>query len=480
MSLTAALMSAHASIFDISRRVSTVSSNITRADDPNYVRRIAVNNVANTNGATGTSRAASPQLELMRRESMTGSAGAELTAEKMAQLSRLLGNAEGATSGMMEELQSRLELYAAQPADATLAQSVVGQAEQLSATIRANSQSLYGFAHVVGSEIKEEASNLQQLLADFSRVNKAVVSGQGSGMDVSDALDERSRLLNSISEIVPVSKLDRENGDMMLFTSNGVTLFDKIPRDVTAVVDSSDSSRNGVYIDGIAMRVPADGESASANGRLSSLLHLSQQTIPSALKQTDEMARSLVLTFKESDASGTLPDMAGLFTWNGGPDVSTITSHVPSMALSLSVNPAFVASQGGSPQFLRDGGANGAAYTTNAGGYSSYSERLDAFVQAFEEPFAFDATVGGADKSLMDFAHTMETGMETARVAAGDNAARASALTTSLSERFSNTVNVNLDEEISLLVDLQNSYEASSRIVSVVDEMLSQLFRATG
>lgn len=481
MSLTAALMNAHASIFDVSRRVSTVASNITHADDPNYVRRIAVNSVANSNNAYATQRAAAPQMESMRRESMTGSSGAELTAEKLEQLSRLLGNAEGTTSGLMKELQTQMELYAASPADSALGDAVVGKAEQLATTIRSNAQSLHGFAHVVGSEIRDEAGKLQQLLTDFAGVNKAIVAGRTIGQDVSDALDERSRLLNEMSAIVPVSQIHRENGDMMLLTSNGVTMFDKVPRDVTAVIDSTDSSRNAVYIDGIAIRVSADRESAGANGRLSALLNMSQQTLPGALTELDEMARALVVTFGESDSSATLPDMAGLFTWNGGPDISGLTSHVPSMALSLSVNPAFLSSAGGSSAALRDGGANGASYLDNSAGYASYSARLESIVSAFDTPFGFDPSVaGGTSKSLMDFTLGIEANMETARVSAADTALRASALTTSLTERFSNTVNVNLDEEIALLVDLQNSYEASSRIVSVVDEMLAQLFQATG
>lgn len=480
MSLTAALMSAHASIFDISKRVSTVSTNITRADDPNYARRTAVNNVANLNNGTGVSRTTSPQMELMRRESLTASAGAGLSAEKLDQLARLLGSADGASSAMMSELQSRLQFYAASPADTSLAASVVEQAQQVSATIRSNTQSLHGFAHIVGSEIESEAKNLRDLLSEFTKVNKAVVSGNAMGFDVSDALDNRSRLLDEISHIVPVSRIEREGGDMMLLTTNGVTLFDKSARDVTAVIDPADPANNAVYIDGIAIRASADSEIAASGGKLSALLNVSQHVIPQALAQMDEMARSLVLTFAEIDQTGTGPDMAGLFTWSGGPDLSTATSHVPGMALSLSVNAAFVASQGGSPSALRDGGANGTNYVANTAGYGGYSARLEAIAGAFDEPFPFDPAIAGSAKGLMSFVSGMEAGMETARVSASSSAGRAGALSTSLSERFSASVNVNLDEEIALLVDLQNSYEASSRIVSVVDEMFAELFRAVG
>ncbi len=475
MSLTAALMSAQASIFDISRRVSTVSTNITRADDPNYARRVTENNVSGSAG-TGVRRTVAPQLELMLRESATTASGAELTADKMAQLSRLLGYGDGALSSMMSGLQSRMELYAASPADAALGPAVVEQAQLITSTIRGNVQSLQGFAHGIGDEIQGEANNLESLLNSFARINKTVVTGRSTGQDVSDALDERSNILNQISGIVPVSPIERDSGDMMLVTTNGVTLFDKSPRDVTAVIDATNSSRNAVYIDGIAMRVPAGTDSASSNGRLAALLNMSQQVIPQAMNELDELARGLIVAFAETDQTGTGPDMAGLFTWAGGPDLSMATAHSPSMAATLSVNSVFIASQGGSPDRLRDGGANGANYLVNTAGYGSFSDRIETIISSLDAPFAFDPSVTGGARSLLDFASVIEANMETSRVSSSQSAERASALSSSLGERFSNTINVNLDEEIALLVDLQNSYEASSQILSVVDQMLARLF----
>jgi flagellar hook-associated protein 1 len=42
-------------------------------------------------------------------------------------------------------------------------------------------------------------------------------------------------------------------------------------------------------------------------------------------------------------------------------------------------------------------------------------------------------------------------------------------------EAHSNTTGVSLDEELSLLLDVEQSYKASAKLVSAVDEMLQSL-----
>ena len=48
-------------------------------------------------------------------------------------------------------------------------------------------------------------------------------------------------------------------------------------------------------------------------------------------------------------------------------------------------------------------------------------------------------------------------------------------LTTTLQSQFSSTSGVNLDQEMSSLIDYQNSYQASARVISVMDQMLTTL-----
>ena len=49
------------------------------------------------------------------------------------------------------------------------------------------------------------------------------------------------------------------------------------------------------------------------------------------------------------------------------------------------------------------------------------------------------------------------------------------ALATRTEEALSNATGVNVDMEMSLLLDLEHTYEASARLIKAVDDMLSSL-----
>jgi flagellar hook-associated protein 1 FlgK len=45
-------------------------------------------------------------------------------------------------------------------------------------------------------------------------------------------------------------------------------------------------------------------------------------------------------------------------------------------------------------------------------------------------------------------------------------------------EAYSNSTGVNLDEELILLLDVEQSYKAASKLLSTIDEMLATLMEA--
>jgi flagellar hook-associated protein 1 FlgK len=47
-------------------------------------------------------------------------------------------------------------------------------------------------------------------------------------------------------------------------------------------------------------------------------------------------------------------------------------------------------------------------------------------------------------------------------------------------EAYSNATGVNLDEELQLLLELEHSYQASSKLLNAIDEMLKSLLNAAG
>jgi flagellar hook-associated protein 1 FlgK len=45
-------------------------------------------------------------------------------------------------------------------------------------------------------------------------------------------------------------------------------------------------------------------------------------------------------------------------------------------------------------------------------------------------------------------------------------------------QALSNSTGVNIDEEMSMMLDLEHSYQASARMISTVDNMLAALMNA--
>ena len=59
-------------------------------------------------------------------------------------------------------------------------------------------------------------------------------------------------------------------------------------------------------------------------------------------------------------------------------------------------------------------------------------------------------------------------------------AERVARLATRSAEALSNETGVNVDTELSMLLDLEHTYQASARILSTVNQMLDTLLQAAG
>jgi flagellar hook-associated protein 1 FlgK len=138
--------------------------------------------------------------------------------------------------------------------------------------------------------------------------------------------------------------------------------------------------------------------------------------------------------------------------------------------------------QGGDPNLLRDGGMSGnPAYIYNAGGGAGFSDRLQQLLDRLDTQQAFDpATEAAPTETLARFASSSAAWLQQMRQNASDDADYQNALLQRSSEALSNATGVNLDEEMTLLLELERSYQASSRLITTIDNMLGALLQAAG
>ena len=280
---------------------------------------------------------------------------------------------------------------------------------------------------------------------------------------------------------MPISTFTRGDNDMVVLTKDGSTLFETVPRSVSFTptsVYAPGTTGNKVFIDGVPVDLAAGGNT-SASGRIAGMIQLRDGVTVTMQSQLDEIARGLITAFAETSPTNALPAAPGLFTWSGAPAMPAAGTLVNGLAGQIRLNPAIDSAQGGNPELLRDGGANGAGYVHNTGNNASYSGLLIAYGDRIGAPMSFDPATGiDSSSSLSDYSTASIGWFDGMRKEASNAAESKEALAVRTAEALSNETGVNVDMEMSLLLDLEHSYEASSRLIRAVDEMLAALLDA--
>ncbi|NTF40922.1 flagellar hook-associated protein FlgK [Rhizobium sp. AC27/96] len=489
MSLTTALNNAQAIFNNTGTQSSVVSNNIANASNTDYSRRQAV---LTTNGAGAQvvkiARSDEPALQKAYLANASSDAAQQLLLNAYSNLqSTTLGGNDNeiAPSTYLSAFQTAMQTYSGSPSSTTAAQSAINAAQSLATSLNNATTAVQNARSDADKQISSDVDTLNGLLKQFQDANDAVKSASTAAGPTSnalaDAMDQRDSILKQISQIVGVTPVTRGNNDMALYTSSGTTLFETIPRTVTFTPTNSytaGTTGNSVYIDGVAL-TPGQGATTTAQGTLQAALQVRDDVAPTYQKQLDEIARGLVTTFAETNSDPTKPTLPGLFTWSGG-TVPTGATAVAGLAGSITVNSKLVTSQGGNPSLLRDGGINNTStetgYTKNTSGDSGYSTQLDAYITGMNTKMNFDPKAGSDSKaSLMDYASSSIGWLEGQRSSATTAAENTSAAVSRSSTAYSNATGVNLDEELTLMMDIEQSYKAGTKILNAVNEMLQSV-----
>ncbi len=489
MTLTDALRTASIALSNHSGQISVISKNVAGVGDPDYVKRDGVL----TYGPGGAQ-----MLEVARRID-TELAGATLRASSDVQYQQAqqrgletmmtaLGGPDFALSPAagLGNLLVGLEAAAASPANSVALSSLVDDARNLAQMLNDASGAVVAARQNADQAISESVDRVNTLLAQFKEINDKVVRTTLLGKDPSDELDMRDELVKQIAGEIGIRTALREDNDMVLYATNGLTLFEKVPRAVEfqpVPIYGPSTTGNAVYIDGVAVN---SGVSSMPlrTGNIAGQLALRDGTAVTAMNQLDEMARGLIDLFAERDQSvpATKPAIVGLFTWSGAPALPPGGALSAGLAGEIKVNAAYDPGQGGNANFIRDGGSSGDSdYVSNTAGAASFSDRLIALVDAFSADRTFDAAAGlPTTTSLKKFSDGALDWFQAERQSVDTAAQYRKELHDNLESRLVAKTGANLDEEMSMLLEVERSYQASTQIINAVDEMMNALMRATG
>jgi flagellar hook-associated protein 1 len=499
MSLSTAFNVISSSFAVNSAQTAIVSNNIANANTPGYSREIAniaTNSYGGADVASITREANAALLEQVSSSASQAAAQQAIsdglttlaaTVDDSSSASSTSGaNQNGASpSAMLANLQSALSTYEDSPTSSSAAEAVVSAASDLVSSLNGGSATVAQVREEADQNMATSVSTINSLLSQFTAANNAVVTGLQTGADVASAEDTRDSIVTQLSQQIGVSTIIAANGSESIYTDSGVTLFQNTPRTVSftptpTLVDGANGAP--VTVDG----VPITGASSPMpiqSGALAGYAALRDTLAPEYEAQLDQIAGGLINAFAESDQSviPTLPSLPGLFTTPGATALPSM-SAATGLAAAIEVNPNVDPSQGGNPNLLRDGGISDPGnpiYTYNTSGSASYSGRIQELVGEIDANQSFDPTAGlGASSSLADYANASVSWLQGENQQASDSSSYQSALATQATSALSNATGVNLDAEMTNMLNLENSYASSAKLLTTVTSMFSALLQA--
>ena len=410
-------------------------------------------------------------------DATSSSAAQNAIANGLTTLQDTIGDTSSTTSpaAQISAFIDALQSYEASPNDSSLAASAVSAASSLATTLNDATTTVQQLREQADSEMASSVSSINSLLTQFQSVNSQIVSGTAAGNNVNSLLDTRNSILTQLSQQIGISTTTSANGAMSIYTDSGVTLFQggqasSVTFQPTATYTAG-TTGNAVYINGI----PVTGSSATMpiqSGALAGLANLRDTVAVTYQAQLDQTAQGLISALAETDPSSSTTTLAGLFT-NGSSTAVPSSSNDTGLAGTITVNALVDPSQGGTATLL--GSGINYTYSTDA----SYSGQLEQLLTNLSTNQTFSSSGQiGTSNTVSGYAADSASWLETQRQNASSESTYQSTLLSNSTTALSNATGVNLDDEMSQMLDLENSYGATAKLLTAVNNMFADLTAA--
>lgn len=485
MSLTNALSNAMSGLTYAARGTEVVASNIANAQNPGYARReLQLSSRAHVAGGGGVqidSVARVVRQSVLAQQRLAGADAASTSvltafARDIEQAVGVPGE-PGSLTATMASFEAALTSAAARPDSEVRLSAVISTAGALATQINQLGTQLQESRTKADAAVARDVDRLNDGLAQVADLNRLVTVQLAQGNDASSLMDRRQALISSLSEIVPLQELPRDNGRVALVTKGGSLLLDgstPLPLGFRATGPVQPDMTAGsplslLIVDGVELS--AGQMSMFAGGTLAANLAIRDQTAPGLQAQLDGMALDLVQRAADPAVDPTLAGGgAGLFidARAGG-----LPADATGLAGRLALNPLADPAGGGATWRLRDGMA--AALPAAPGDPGALGRLADALARA--RPPA-GAGPGASPRAAHGHAADLSSSVAGLRLVAEADGARATTHADTLSDMM-RADGVDTDREMENLLNLERAYAANAKVLKAVDDMLLNILGLT-
>lgn len=487
MSISATFANALSGLTATRRLADTTSNNLANALTEGYGRQSVDLSSAVLGGrgvgvsVTGVNRASAPDLTAARRQADGDAATLGPQAEATTRLGRSFGEA-GDEDGLfvrIEELESTLRALADTPESEPRQLDAVEAARDLASRFNKLSDEAATVRQNADATINAQVQTVNRNLAQIDELNAKIVRLGSGGRDVATLIDERERLIDEVSALIPARTHLQSDGSIHLTTQQGIYLLAETPSElqftrspiITAPMaydPAGTGALSGLTLRGIDITPDSTHPQRLTGGAIAGNFVVRDDIGVEFNAQIDQLAADLIARFEDPTVDPTLGAAdPGLFTDNGAQlDLTTVEG----LAGRISLNPLADPAAGGDPARLRDGLLSAGPGPT--GSDTIARNLLDALTAGRPA-----AAIPGVDGNLS--AAGMASGIGEAIGIRRTNAETAlSSLSTAreaLALSEAREIGVDTDAELQDLIEIEQAFAANIQVIQTASRMLEEI-----
>lgn len=380
------------------------------------------------------------------------------------------------------------------PKDSTARETYVQSAQNLALMFNSTAKnltdmktSLVGNSNLPGSlessQLYYSTKDANNLLDQISAVNYDIIRTNANGSSSSSLLDQRDQLLSKLSEMMPITATEQENGTAKVTLGN-YTLIEGDHTSAYLELDQTTDINNPVtfrLVDGDGAEIAKNINSSMNSGTIGATLdatgsNSSKLTITGVLKSLDTLASgfaSVINTIQTGDPNGdgsfplSIDPTTGLLTPATENIFQASTGKTdPITAANIAVNPVVLNNSG---QVAAGRVAKGTAATDYQQAYGNNSNMKLVLASQSKTYDVLDYKT--ATGFLVDVAGNVTTKANNIDA----NLSNQTNVVDSIKTKLNSETGVNLDEELSNLIVYQRAYQASARVFSVCSSLMEEL-----
>jgi flagellar hook-associated protein 1 FlgK len=350
------------------------------------------------------------------------------------------GGSASSTTGISSALSGffgSFQQLEASPSDPSLRQAVLSSANMLSSAFNTASSSLLQQQQSISGEVSSVINKANGLLQSLAGLNEQIQS-QDPTADAGTLEDQRQEDLTNLSQLIGIQQITAGENGVTITTPGG----DPLVEGSVATILSTGNNNGAVQIFDGATNLTST--IVAGGGQVGGLLQAGGQDIPSALLSLDTLAFNVGTQVNTINQQGT--DLNG----NPGGLVFNLPSVVTGSASNISVaisSPSLIAAAG-----------SGAGIT-------------DGSTAIAMAALATSSIVGGATPSNYYSAFVGTLGSTVAELSSTNSAQQASI--TQLTNQQTAISGVSLDTEATALENMEQAYQAASKVFTIIDQLVS-------